>query len=95
MGVHTQRKKGGQFNAFGRGGIIYLYQEGMRPSEIAKRVKKTNGKLGKVDSVRKTIRKFKKFKRSKGNLRVKADGAAYQLVHGTCIDVVASGCCTT
>ena len=34
----------------------------MRPSEIAKRVKKTNGKLGKVDSVRKTIRKFKRTK---------------------------------
>ena len=32
MGVHTQKKKGGQFNAFGRGGIIYLSQEGMRPS---------------------------------------------------------------
>ena len=62
MGVHTQKKKGGQLNAFGRADIIYLLQEGMRPSEIAKRAKKTSGKLGKVDSVRKTIRKFKRIK---------------------------------
>ena len=63
MGVHKQKKnKGGQFNAFGRGGIIYLSKEGMRPSEIAKRVEKTNGKLGKVGSVRKTIRKFKRIR---------------------------------
>ena len=61
-GAQAEKKKGGQFNAFGRGGIIYLSKEGMRPSEIAKRVEKTNGKLGKVGSMRKTIRKFKRIR---------------------------------
>ena len=52
MSVHVKKKKGGQFKAFGLGGIIYLSQEDMRPSDIAKQVATANGKLGKLDSVR-------------------------------------------
>ena len=88
MGVHTQKKKGGQFNAFGRGGIIYLSQEGMRPSEIAKRVKKTNGKLGKVDSVRKTIRKFKRTKGKWDGERKPGSGPPCKLTEKEKADIV-------
>ena len=61
--MHKKRKKGGRFNVFGRGGILHSSKEGMRPLGLPKRVTKTNGKLGMVDSVRKVIQKFKHFKR--------------------------------
>ena len=47
---------GAQFDVVARGGIVHLARAGMRPSRIVQLVKKTSGKLGKIDVVRKTIR---------------------------------------
>ena len=79
MGGHAKRKRGGLFNAFDRGGIIYLSQEGMLPSELAERVKKTSGKVGKVDSLSKTIRKFKRSKGKWDGERKPGSGAPCKL----------------
>ena len=58
----TKARKGGQFDGFARGRIIGLAEAGVPPSQIAKRASKINGRKGKTDAVRKTIRKHKESK---------------------------------
>ena len=70
-----RRRLGAQFDVFARGGIIHLAKAGMRPSRIAKLIKKTNGKLGKVDAVRKTTRKHNDSKGKWRGQRKPSSGA--------------------
>ena len=77
--VRGSRRLGAQFDAFAHDGIVHLAKAGMRASTIAKLVKKTNGKLGKVDAVRKTIRKHNDSKGKWRGQRKPGSGAPSKL----------------
>ena len=48
-----------QMDEFTRGRIVGMAEAGAKPSAIAAKVRKTDGKPPKADAVRKTIRKHK------------------------------------